>query len=489
MRERAGRPMLLIDLAVPRDIDAACAEPRRHLPVRHRRPAGGGRPQPPGPPGRGAQGRGDHRGGDPAVRRLAGLARGAADAGGAARPTPPRSPSRWSARTRASGRPPRRATSSGSRPSPGRWSTACCTSPRVRMKEMRDDRVHARMALVRDLFGLSVDEDALGRLRGRRRRSSPTSSPRWPRFASCRAPARPAPAGPDADRNARQRAGAGAGRVGRASCWAATTEIVQITTLGDRGAAALDKSRWVSELERALLDGPHRRGRALGQGRAHRAPGRAGAGGDPRARRRPRRDLRRLGAGALAPGRAGRHQQRAPRRPDLRAVRDDLEVVELRGNVDTRLRKLADGEVDALVLALAGLQRLGREAEAGGVLDELVPAAGQGALALEARAGALDPAALRAGHRPGGDGLRRRRARARARARGLLQHPGRSPRAAAATTATWSSPAGWACPTARPGCATVCAPPRRRPVAECAERMLAAGAAELLREAERELAA
>ena len=55
----------------------------------------------------------------------------------------------------------------------------------------------------------------------------------------------------------------------------------------------------------------------------------------------------------------------------------------MRGNVDTRLRKLADGEYDALVLAAAGLKRLGREAD--GVLDELVPAAGQGALALEAR--------------------------------------------------------------------------------------------------------
>ena len=60
----------------------------------------------------------------------------------------------------------------------------------------------------------------------------------------------------------------------------------------------------------------------------------------------------------------------------------------MRGNVDTRLRKLADGQFDAIVIALAGLQRLDRAGEAGGVLDELVPAAGQGALALEARDGA-----------------------------------------------------------------------------------------------------
>ena len=59
---------------------------RRRLALRHRRPAGGDRPQPQGPPGRGTQGRGDHRGGDPALRRLAGLARGAPHAGGAAHP-------------------------------------------------------------------------------------------------------------------------------------------------------------------------------------------------------------------------------------------------------------------------------------------------------------------------------------------------------------------------------------------------------------------
>ena len=65
-------------------------------------------------------------------------------------------------------------------------------------------------------------------------------------------------------------------------------------------------------------------------------------------------------------------------------------MVSLRGNVDTRLRKLADpGEgLDAIVLAHAGLQRLDRESEAGGVLDaeRFVPAPGQGVLALEGRA-------------------------------------------------------------------------------------------------------
>jgi hydroxymethylbilane synthase len=66
-----------------------------------------------------------------------------------------------------------------------------------------------------------------------------------------------------------------------------------------------------------------------------------------------------------------------------------VEPVPVRGNVDTRLRKLADGECDALVLARAGLERLGRLDEAEGILDQLVPAPGQGALALEARPGRL----------------------------------------------------------------------------------------------------
>ena len=66
----------------------------------------------------------------------------------------------------------------------------------------------------------------------------------------------------------------------------------------------------------------------------------------------------------------------------------------MHGNVDTRLRKLAEGECDALVLAVAGLARLGRADAIDGVLDELVPAAGQGALALEARPGSVAVSAL-----------------------------------------------------------------------------------------------
>jgi hydroxymethylbilane synthase len=74
------------------------------------------------------------------------------------------------------------------------------------------------------------------------------------------------------------------------------------------------------------------------------------------------------------------------RRAALLALRPDLDVRDIRGNVDTRLRRLADGEFDALVLAKAGLDRLGRGSE-GQPLDPglFVPAAGQGCLAVELR--------------------------------------------------------------------------------------------------------
>jgi hydroxymethylbilane synthase len=179
----------------------------------------------------------------------------------------------------------------------------------------------------------------------------------------------------------------------------ARSELVAITTTGDRRAPLADKSRWVSELERALLDkeidvAVH----SAKDVPAELAPGLCIAAIPARAD--PRDAI--CGAAsldALAPGaRIGTSSLR--RAAQIRAARDDLELVEIRGNVDTRLRKLAAGEADALVLARAGLERLGRLDEAGGTLDELVPAAGQGALLIEARSaeslpldGLGDPAA------------------------------------------------------------------------------------------------
>ena len=168
-------------------------------------------------------------------------------------------------------------------------------------------------------------------------------------------------------------------------------ELVTITSAGDLGADVGDKSRWVSELERALLE----RRIDLAVHSAKDVPSELAPGLELVAIPE-RADARDASCGApslqsLAPGaRVGTSSLR--RTAQIRAVRRDLDVVPVRGNVDTRLRKLAGGEVDALVLALAGLQRIGRGEDAAGVLDELVPAAGQGALALEARAGSIEVA-------------------------------------------------------------------------------------------------
>src|SRR5256712_1071637 len=90
----------------------------------------------------------------------------------------------------------------------------------------------------------------------------------------------------------------------------------------------------------------------------------------------------------LAPG--SRIGTGSPRRAaQIAALRPDLRAVEIRGNVDTRLRRLAEGLVDGLILAVAGLERLGRLGEAHELLplDVMLPAPGQGALVLQALEG------------------------------------------------------------------------------------------------------
>jgi hydroxymethylbilane synthase len=166
--------------------------------------------------------------------------------------------------------------------------------------------------------------------------------------------------------------------------------VVPITTSGDRGASAgpADKSRFVKEIEEGLL----REEVDLAVHSAKDLPAEipdglelvgAPPGEDSRDALVGAESLDELGEGA----RIGTSSLR--RRSQLLARRPDLDVVDLRGNVDTRLRKLTEGGYDAIVLALAGLRRLGREREAGAALDsaEIVPAAGQGILALEARRG------------------------------------------------------------------------------------------------------
>lgn len=93
------------------------------------------------------------------------------------------------------------------------------------------------------------------------------------------------------------------------------------------------------------------------------------------------RRLSELASGARIGTSSGR------RAAQLRLLRPDLNIQPIRGNVDTRIRKLREGQYDAIVLAVAGLRRLGLESEIVEIFspDEMCPAAGQGALAIETR--------------------------------------------------------------------------------------------------------
>jgi hydroxymethylbilane synthase len=188
-------------------------------------------------------------------------------------------------------------------------------------------------------------------------------------------------------------------------------EIVVVRTSGDRDAKQGDKSRWVAELEQALLTGKV----DLAVHSAKDVPGEPVDGlellGAP-SRAAPEDAL--VGAPSLdeLPEGACVGTSSVRRAAQLLAARSDLEIVSLRGNVDTRLRKLAeqvagsgkndrhtseddsgdprgDTPLHAIVLAGAGLRRLGRERDIGCTLDatRFVPAPGQGTLALQARAG------------------------------------------------------------------------------------------------------
>ncbi len=75
------------------------------------------------------------------------------------------------------------------------------------------------------------------------------------------------------------------------------------------------------------------------------------------------------------------------RAAQILSLRPDLQIKNLRGNVETRLKKLDAEEFDAIILAAAGLERLGYSSRIGEILTEIIPAAGQGALAVETRAG------------------------------------------------------------------------------------------------------
>ena len=160
-------------------------------------------------------------------------------------------------------------------------------------------------------------------------------------------------------------------------------ELVEASSDGEPG----DKSRFVRGVERALLAGEAE----LGVHSAKDLPAEMPEGLEIAAvpEREDPADVW-IGAGdsldeAPEGARVGTASLR--RRAQLLAARPDLRVEELHGNVDTRLRKLAEGELDAIVLAAAGLRRLGREGEIGFAIpvERMVPAAGQGSLALQVR--------------------------------------------------------------------------------------------------------
>ena len=191
----------------------------------------------------------------------------------------------------------------------------------------------------------------------------------------------------------------------------AEVEIVTITTTGDRLSAAGSPIEWkgdfTRELDEALLDGRI----ALAVHSLKDVPSRVPDGialAAVPAREDPSDVLISRGKRPFAdlPSGARLGTSSPRRRAQLLAARPDLEVLEARGNVDTRLARLAAGRFDAIVLARAGLARLGRLAEISEVLPAslVLPAIGQGALAILARRddaallsmlGALDDAASR----------------------------------------------------------------------------------------------
>ncbi len=155
---------------------------------------------------------------------------------------------------------------------------------------------------------------------------------------------------------------------------------------GDRGTAG-DKGRFVRAVEHALLAGEVDIGVHSAKDVPSELPDGLRIAGVP-AREDPA-DAYVGAAGSLEEIATGTliGTSSLRRRAQLLAARPDLEVIELRGNIDTRLGRLARGEVGGAVLAAAGLRRLGRGSEASFAIDPgtMTPAPGQGTLALEVR--------------------------------------------------------------------------------------------------------
>jgi hydroxymethylbilane synthase len=171
------------------------------------------------------------------------------------------------------------------------------------------------------------------------------------------------------------------------------TEVMVVHSSGDRAAtvpaAQMEGQGWfTAELEQAVLDG-----RADAAVHSAKDLPTELAGGLTVVAYLPRADARdalvtRDGAGLASLRSGATVGTSSPRREAfLHALRPDLRAMPMRGNVDTRLRKLDEGEVDALLLAAAGLDRLGRGDRIVDRLDphRFVPAPAQGVIAVEAR--------------------------------------------------------------------------------------------------------
>lgn len=197
-------------------------------------------------------------------------------------------------------------------------------------------------------------------------------------------------------------------------------EIRVVVTSGDRltDAALAEqggKGLFTKEIEEALLDGRIDLAVHSMKDLPTRLPDGLAVAAIPE-REDPRDVLVAPGARGIADLPAGARVGTSSlrRQAQLLARRPDLVVVPLRGNVGTRLRKVADGVADATLLALAGLRRLGADVAAMTVLapEEMLPAVGQGALGIECRAGDSRMTRLLAplAHRPSADAVRCERA-------------------------------------------------------------------------------
>ena len=342
LRARKGRPLFFIDIAVPRDVDPAVHELEGCYVYDIDDLEAVVTDSTPGRAGEVCAGGGDRRRRGAAVRRLARCAGGRAHHRVASRRG--RGDPRAGARARP--RPPGEADGCGAR------------------RRGLDHRADRRQAASR------ADPEAQGS--GRR----PTGRRCW--FASA-----PAAVGSRSPRP-----------VWQPTCCARTGDIeialVPITTTGDRDRRQPfgeigERGVFVKELEEALLDG--RIDVAVHSAKDMTSTDTAGlvVGAYP-----PREDARDalVGSDRLAPGmRVGTASAR--RRAQLLALEPSLSIEPLRGNIDTRLRKRSERGLDAIVLAACGLDRLGLEAEVGHRFEpaDVLPEAGQGALALQVREG------------------------------------------------------------------------------------------------------